>query len=76
MAVSQAIEDKSTGSKTLESNCKAIHLVGGTTTIKARPGSVDVICMDSSLMLSLVSEDFNKKSSSQPVVSRKERSKF
>ena len=60
--MSHAVEGNS-GSKPLPNDdCMPIHMVGGTPTIQARLGGVDVLCMvDSGSMVSFVTEDFYKK---------------
>ena len=59
MAVSNAVEANS-GSKPLPNdNCMPTHMVGGTPTIQARLGGVDVLCVvESGSMVSFVTEDF------------------
>jgi len=60
IAVSHAVEGKSDGSKPLEGT--PIHMVGGTPTIQAKLGGVDVRCVvDSGSMVSFVTEDFYRK---------------
>jgi len=62
MAVSHAVDGKSGGSKPLEDNRMPIHMVGGTPTVQARLGVVDVLCVvDSGSMVSFVTEDFYRK---------------
>ena len=60
--MSHAVEGNS-GSKLLPNDdCMPIHMIGGTPTIQARLGGVDVLCMvDSGSMVSFVTEDFYKK---------------
>ena len=60
--MSHAVEGNS-GSKLLPNDdCMPIHMVGGTPTIQARLGGVDVLCMVvSGSMVSFVTEDFYKK---------------
>ena len=60
--MSHAVEGKSGGSKPLEVNRTPVHMVGGTPTVQAKLGGVDVLCVvDSGSMVSFVTEDFYKK---------------
>ena len=63
MAVSHAVEKGNSGSKPLpKDECTPIHMVGGTPTVQARLGGVDVLCVvDSGSMVSFVTEEFYKK---------------
>jgi len=45
MAVSHAMEGKSGGSKPLAGNHYAVHMVGGTPTVQAKLGGVDMLCV-------------------------------
>jgi len=73
--VSHAVEGKSGGSKPLEDNRTPIHMVGGTPTVQAKLGGVDVLCVvDSGSMVSFVTEDFYRKKL-QPTCGRVKRRK-
>ena len=55
------MEGKSSGSKPLEEP-NGTHMVGGTPTVQAKLGGVDMLCVVGSLsMMSFVTEDFYKK---------------
>ena len=57
------MEEVNSGSKPLpDDKHKSIHMVGGTPTVQARLGGIDVLCVvDSSSMVSFVTEEFYKK---------------
>ena len=57
------MEGKSGGSKPLkETNCMLIQRVGGTPTVQAKLGGVDMLCVvESASMVSFVTKDFCKK---------------
>ena len=61
--MSHAVEGGNSGSKPLpKDECTPIHMVGGTPTVQARLGGVDVLCVvDSGSMVSFVTEEFYKK---------------
>ena len=61
--MSHAVEEGNSGSKPLpKDDCTPIHMVGGTPTVQARLGGVDVLCVvDSGSMVSFVTEEFYKK---------------
>ena len=57
------MEEKSGSSKPLrEDERTPIHMVGGTPTVQAKVGGVDVLCVvDTGSMVSFVTEEFYKK---------------
>ena len=61
--MSHAVEEVNSGSKPLpDDKHTPIHMVGGTPTVQAKLGGIDVLCVvDSGSMVSFVTEEFYKK---------------
>ena len=55
------MEGNGGGSEPLRQNGTPIHMIGGTPTVQAKLGGVDVFCVvDSGSMVSFVTEEFDK----------------
>ena len=61
--MSHAVEGNNSGSEPLSKpDGMPIHLVGGTPTVQAKLGGIDVLCvLDSGSMVSFITEDFYKR---------------